>query len=237
MTAAIVVLGAGSGSRVGAEVNKVLLPLRGEAVLAHSVRAALTVPDVAAVLVVVRPGEEPAVGEAIVPVLGDREVVLVAGGDTRHASEWAALQVLAPAIESGEVDVVAIHDGARPLASPALFAATLETARERGGAIPVVPVPGLVTRNGRLVEGNVGAVQTPQAFRAVDLLAAYRAADAAGFVGTDTAACLATHHAVKGPVDRAVDLVAVPSSPLNLKVTFPEDVALAERLLGQLTGR
>ena len=52
-------------------------------------------------------------------------------------------------------------------------------------------------------------------------------------VGTDTAACLAAH----GAVDGSVDLVAVPSSPLNLKVTFPEDVALAERLLGQLTGR
>ena len=68
----------------------------------------------------------------------------------------------------------------------------------------------------------VGGVQTPQAFRARDLLAAYRAADEGGFEGTDTSACVAAH--------RDVDVVAVAGSALNLKVTFPEDVALAEEL-------
>ncbi len=65
-------------------------------------------------------------------------------------------------------------------------------------------------------------MQTPQAFRAPELLVAYRRAAEDGFEGTDTAACL----------ERYADLsiAAVPSSPLNLKITFPEDVALADRL-------
>lgn len=223
MGAAIVVLGAGSGSRMGAAVNKVLLPLGEVPVLAHSVRTALAVDDVSQVVVVARPGEEEAVGAALAPYLGDREVLLVTGGSTRHDSEWAALRVLAPAIEDGVVDVVAIHDGARPLATAALFAATIATARRVGGAIPTVPAPALVTRVGALPPARLVAVQTPQAFAAAELLAAYRAAAADGFTGTDTASCLEAYSAVR--------IAAVPSGPLNLKVTFPEDAAVAERLL------
>ncbi len=117
MSAAVVVLAGGSGSRVGARTNKVLLPLGDVAVLAWSVRTALAVPGVGRLLVVVRFGDEDAVGEALAPVLGEREVVLVTGGDTRHGSEWQALQVLAAEIDAGGIDVVAVHDGARPLAS------------------------------------------------------------------------------------------------------------------------
>jgi 2-C-methyl-D-erythritol 4-phosphate cytidylyltransferase len=66
-------------------------------------------------------------------------------------------------------------------------------------------------------------VQTPQAFRAPDLLAAYRAAAAAGFTGTDTASC----------VERYADVTvsAVPSGAANLKITFPEDLDVAGRLV------
>ncbi len=65
-------------------------------------------------------------------------------------------------------------------------------------------------------------MQTPQAFRAAVLLEAYRRADDDGFDGTDTAACLERY--------TQVEVVAVPGSARNLKITFPEDVALAERL-------
>jgi 2-C-methyl-D-erythritol 4-phosphate cytidylyltransferase len=217
--AAVVILAAGAGTRVGAEVNKVLLLLGDAPVLAWSVRDALSLGDVTRVVVVVRGGEEDAVSEALAPHLGDAEVLLVPGGDVRHASEWAALRVLAPDIESGALDVVAIHDGARPLAGAALFTAVIEAARARGGAIPTVPLPPVV---GATSARELHGVQTPQAFRAPDLLAAYRQADRDGFSGTDTAAAL----------ERYADLevTAVPGSPRNVKITFPEDLALAERL-------
>lgn len=222
MPAAVVILAAGSGSRVGAEVNKVLLPLRGAPVLAWSVRDALALPDVRRLVLVVRPEDRAAVVAEVAPHLGDREVLLVDGGATRHASEWAALQVLADDITSGAIDVVAIHDGARPLAGTALWEAVLDAARAVGGAIPVVPVTQLLHADLTPVVDHVGAVQTPQAFRADVLLAAYRSAAVDGFEGTDTAACVAAYS------DLAV--AAVPSSALNLKVTFAEDVALAVEL-------
>jgi 2-C-methyl-D-erythritol 4-phosphate cytidylyltransferase len=149
-------------------------------------------------------------------------VGVVDGGATRHASEWNALLALAAEIRSGEIDVIAIHDGARPLAGRELFARTIEAARERGGAIPVVRLPGLLALDGRALPAELNGVQTPQAFRAPELLAAYTRADADGFDGTDTAACLARY------TDLAV--AAVPSTPQNLKITFPEDLELVSRL-------
>jgi 2-C-methyl-D-erythritol 4-phosphate cytidylyltransferase len=221
--AAVVILAAGSGSRVGADTNKVLLPLGDSTVLGHSVRAVLEVAEVTRLVLGVRAGDEDAVRDAVAPLLGAHEVRMVRGGATRHAAEWAALRTLAEDVAAGEVDVIAVHDGARPLAGTALFAATLAAAREHGGALPVVGLPGLLGRDLRATRGGLAGVQTPQAFRAVPLLEAHRRAAADGYESTDTAACF----------ERYCDLpvVAVHGGPGNLKVTFPEDVAVAERLL------
>jgi 2-C-methyl-D-erythritol 4-phosphate cytidylyltransferase len=221
--AAVVILAAGSGRRVGADTNKVLLALGDTTVLGHSVRAALAVPDVATLVLGVRAGDEDAVRDAVAPLLGDREVRLVPGGATRHASEWAALQALAEDIDAGRVDVVAVHDGARPLAGRDLFETTIAAAREHGGALPVAELPGLIGRDLRPVAGHLAGAQTPQAFRAVPLLEAHRRAAADGFESSDTAAC----------IERYSDLpvVAILGGAGNLKVTFAEDLPVAERLL------
>jgi 2-C-methyl-D-erythritol 4-phosphate cytidylyltransferase len=219
VSVAVVVVAAGAGARVGAGVNKVLLPLGDRPVLAWSVADALAAAGVRRVVVVVRPGEESAVSDALAPRLGDAEVLLVPGGATRHASEWAALQALAPEISAGELDVVAIHDGARPLAGVALFDEVVAAAREHGGALPVTPLEGLLPRSERELVG----VQTPQAFDARALLAAYQQADREGFEGTDTASCVERY--APGSA-----IAAVTGSARNLKVTYPEDLALAERL-------
>lgn len=225
MRAAVVVLAAGAGTRVGAEVNKVLLPLAGIPVVARSVRTACGVPGVVRVVLVVRDGEQDAVRAAVEPHLDPEhpEVAMVTGGETRHLSEWAALSLLAPAIEAGEVDVVAMHDAARPLASAALYEAVLSTAERVGGAIPVARLDDLVAADGSDLPAVLVGVQTPQAFRADDLLAAHRAAAAAGFEATDTAGILAAY--------ADLTVAAVDSTERNLKLTVTDDVALAEALI------
>ncbi|WP_249666161.1 IspD/TarI family cytidylyltransferase [Nocardioides faecalis] len=240
--AAAVVLGAGSGSRVGAEVNKVLLPLRGVPLLAWSVRTALATPGVGPVVVVCRAGERAEVahllGEHLAEDLEDRapghEVLLVDGGSTRQASEQAALDVLAPRIADGAVDVVAIHDGARPLADVELWQRAVAVAREHGGAVPAHDLPGLLPRAGGALPiagtDRLVGVQTPQAFRAAPLVASYAAARAEGFDGTDTAATYARYAEAAGH-EAAGTIRAVPSGPRNLKVTFADDLALAAELL------
>jgi len=90
-----------------------------------------------------------------------------------------------------------------------------------------VELPGLLGRDLRPVADHLAGVQTPQAFRAVPLLEAHRRAAADGYESTDTAACF----------ERYTDLpvVAVHGGAANLKVTFPEDLAVAERLLQSMS--
>ena len=194
MPAAVVILAAGSGSRVGAEVNKVLLPLGDAPVLAWSVRAALAVADVRRVVLVVRPGEERG---------GGRRRSRRTSATARCSSSTAG-RPGTPRSGSALRAARARHRGRRgrrgrdPRRRPPAGRArrcsrpTIAAAREHGGAIPVVPLaaaarprPATAVRRPTLA-----GVQTPQAFRAADLLAAYRRADADGFEGTDTAACL-----------------------------------------------
>lgn len=225
---AVVLLAAGAGRRVGAQRNKVLLELGGLPVLAHSVRTVLSLEDVTRIVVVVRPEDRDEVAAALAPHLGTHDVWLVDGGTERHDSETRALEALRPEIEAGELAVVAIHDAARPLASADLFRAVIAAATTYGAAVPAVPAAQLSLADGSLAEHGLAAVQTPQAFRARDLARAYAAAAADGFVGTDTAASL----------ERYTDVVvhAVDGEPANLKVTFPEDLALVSELLQPSSG-
>lgn len=223
--AAVVILAAGSGARVGAEINKVLLPLGGLPILVHSVRTALSIDEVHRIVLVVRPADHDAVAAAVSPHLGTHDLWVVEGGAERHDSEWNALEALRADILADEIDVVAIHDAARPLATAELFRSIIDTAASRGAAIPVVPTGQLVGRGAPTVIGGVVGVQTPQAFRAAELLAAYTSANHDGFVGTDTASCLEEY--------ADLPIVGVPSTSGNFKVTFPEDVALAETVLSR----
>jgi 2-C-methyl-D-erythritol 4-phosphate cytidylyltransferase len=226
--AAIVLLAAGSGRRLGAETNKVLLPLDGVPVLAHSVATAMAVAGAHRIVVVVRPEDHDEIAAKLAPQLGTHDVWLVDGGAERHDSEDRALQALRTDIEAGEIDVVAIHDTARPLASAKLFASVLATAARDGGAVPVVGASGLSHLDGSRASGDLVAVQTPQAFAARPLLDAYDAARTAGFAGTDTAACLERF--------TEVTITAVAGEASNLKVTYPEDLALAAELIRSAPG-
>lgn len=226
-TAVGVVLAAGIGSRVGADGNKAYLLLAGRSMLSWSVQAVADTAEIGRVILVHRRGERAVAERALQDDLPGRTVELVEGGASRHESEFNMLRHIAADIENGAVDIVLIHDAARPLAGPDMMRAALGTARTYGGAVPAVtavglarPLPdgGLEPLTQRLVR-----VQTPQAFRARPLLDAYRRADAEAFEGTDTSAC------VQHFTD--LDVRVFPGAATNLKVTYPPDIRLAEHLL------
>lgn len=224
-----VVLAGGSGTRFGAGRNKALLDLGGAPVLAWSLTALLRCPLVDDVLLVGRPGDRADL-DALVAALPvpDRARVrgAVDGGASRHGSERRALEALAPDIAAGLVDVVAIHDAARPFLRQDLLRRLLESAATHGGSVPVLPVAaplllrpapdGTVTG---VPTGDLRGAQTPQAFRAAPLLEAYRRADADGFEGLDTAESVARYS--------DLTTVAVEGDPDNVKVTFAADLAAA----------
>ena len=230
--AAAVVLAGGSGSRVGAAGNKVYLPVAGRPLLSWALAAFAAAPSVRRLVLVARSADLDLARDAAGRTGADVEIV--PGGVTRHGSEWAALCHLAPAIRAGELAVVAIHDGARPLASCRLIEDTVEAARVHRAAVPGVPLPdaavlapspGLRTVSTVPAGRRLVRVQTPQAFQADLLLDAYERAERDGFTGTDTAACVERYTGLR--------VHCLPGDPRNVKVTYRADLVLAERLLAQ----
>ena len=215
------------GTRVGADGNKAYLQLAGRSMMSWSVDSVVCSAGVARTVVVFRRGERDLAERTLSSELPSATIELVEGGDTRHGSEHNVLRHLAADIESGAIDVVLIHDAARPLAGPDMMDTALATARSFGGAIPVLPTLNVVKAadDGSIsaVDGTLVRVQTPQAFRAQPLLTAYTMAAGGSFDATDTSAC------VQRFTD--VDVRVFPGSSTNLKVTFAHDVLIAERLL------
>jgi 2-C-methyl-D-erythritol 4-phosphate cytidylyltransferase len=222
-----VLLAAGSGTRTGHRANKVFLSLAGRRVFVWTLDATRADPGIGPVVLVVRADEREAAHAVLEREAPGRDVRVVVGGATRHGSEWNALEVLRPEIERGEVDVVVVHDAARPLTGPGLFSRVVAVAREHGGAVPGRLQPALVHRDGMAPRsGDAVAVQTPQAFAAGPLLRAYEAAHREGFDGSDTAACIERFQP-------DVPIRHVPGPPTNIKITYAEDLFLAEALLAR----
>jgi 2-C-methyl-D-erythritol 4-phosphate cytidylyltransferase len=227
--AVAVILSAGQGTRMRAGRNKVYLLLGGKPLLVRTVEAFAVTGAVGSILLVAHPDEVEYCRREIVERYGLVRVRdVIAGGQTRHQSEERALAALRPEIEAGRIDVVAIHDGARPFITPEAIERVVAAAREVGGALLATPVPAdeVMAHLGedRTVaqvypSSELWRAQTPQAFLASRLLAAYDAAHADGYEGTDTAASYER-------LGYATRVVA--GSEANVKITTPEDLLRAE---------
>jgi 2-C-methyl-D-erythritol 4-phosphate cytidylyltransferase len=221
---AVVVLAAGSGARFGHATNKVWLPLSGRRIISRSLANAAKPFKNARVILVIHPDDETLAKEVIAREVPNLKVELVYGGATRHDSEFQALMHLRNAIESGELDVVLIHDGARPLAKAALFKEIAEVALKNGGAIPTIKVD--QSELDRKIDEPVVRVQTPQGFLAKELLSAYLLAAKDSFTGTDTGACIEKYFPT-------VNTIAVTADATNVKITYPQDLVIAEHVLAK----
>lgn len=222
MRIAVVVLAAGSGRRFGHSTNKVWLPLNGLRIISHSLlNATRSFPNCRVVLVI-DPVDEEMAKEVLSREIPQIPVEFVEGGRTRHDSEFKALKHLSSDIAAGQIDIVLIHDGARPLASSRLFSEIADAAQIHGGALPAIDVDPLEIDI--VTSDRIARVQTPQAFRAKEVLAAYIQAEQEGFTGTDTAACMERYFP-------DTESVAVPGEVTNIKITYPHDLVLAERII------
>jgi 2-C-methyl-D-erythritol 4-phosphate cytidylyltransferase/2-C-methyl-D-erythritol 2,4-cyclodiphosphate synthase len=219
-----VVAAAGSGRRMGREVNKVFLPLAGRPILGRSAAAVASCQEVDRLVVVVAPGEEERAAEILTSLALAKPWRVVTGGAERQHSVANALAAV-PA----DADIILIHDGARPLVDAATVGAAIAAAREHGAAGVAVPVKDTiktVDEAGCIAatpdRRTLWAIQTPQVFAASLLREAYAAAAADGVLATDDAAL----------VERLGHKVRiVPGSYRNLKITTPEDMVMAHALL------
>jgi 2-C-methyl-D-erythritol 4-phosphate cytidylyltransferase len=249
--AACIIVAAGSGSRLGADVPKAFVALAGEPLLAHAVRNVVASGAVDLVVVVAphdwvdRAEKVAADATAGAPA----SITVVAGGATRQDSVAAGLDTL-----PDDVGVVLVHDAARCLAPPSLVARVAGAVHAgHQGVVPGLPVEDTIKQ----VAANVGRpedvtgtvdrtelriAQTPQGFDRATLVMAHETARADDarllaplverFGAQASAAALAPLHTDDAEmVEHVADVVVVPGDPLAFKITRAEDLAYAEWLL------
>ena len=213
MAALLVIVAAGSGTRLGRQEPKALVPLAGRPILSWTLEA--FAPAGFSRTVVTAPPDRLAEFERLA---GGRARV-VAGGETRSASVRRGFEALG----AGDDDVVAVHDAARPFLTADEIRAVLSAAEKTGAAIAATPVVDTIKRTaaGRILEtverADLYGAATPQAFRASVL----RRALATGQEATDEAALC---ERLGLPVE------VVPVSRFSFKITTPEDLELAEAI-------
>lgn len=213
---------AGLGRRMGT-LKKNYLTLLGRPVLAHTLAAFEACASIDAVIVVTAPEDiDRCASEAISPYGFKKVVKIIAGGAERQDSVANGIECAAG------FDIIAVHDGARPLVTPDIIEAVVAAAGRTGAAISAVPVKdtikeaadGLATRT--VDRTSLVSVHTPQAFSAAVLVEASAKARQDGFTGTDESSL----------VERlGAKVTVVPGSYENIKITTPEDLALAEWIL------
>jgi 2-C-methyl-D-erythritol 4-phosphate cytidylyltransferase/2-C-methyl-D-erythritol 2,4-cyclodiphosphate synthase len=223
---AIIVVAAGSGTRLGEPLPKAFVEIDGRSILSRSLDPVFGLAAPVQVIVVAPASHLQHAREIVAQSAGRASdaCAVVVGGDSRQASVAAGLAVLVPSIE-----VVLVHDAARALAPRSLFERVVGEVESTGrGVIPGLAVSDTIKRveaSGTVLEtvdrSQLSAVQTPQGFPRAELVAAYAAAEREF---TDDAALL--QHA-------GGSVAIVEGDPLAFKVTTPWDLRRAEQLLGE----
>lgn len=218
-----VIVAAGSASRMGG-IDKVMAPLGGKPMVARTAAAFQNCDAIAEIVIVTRP-------DLIRPISAlcagmDKVQAVVAGGSSRQESVWLGLNAL-----SEDIQLAAIHDGARPLVSNLVIDRTVRAANSYGAAAPAVPVKDTIkVVKGGLVEktpdrATLQAVQTPQVFDFDLLRGALKKAEEEKAAVTDD--CSAVERL-------GMKVKIVEGDERNLKVTTPMDLKIAEMLLEEL---
>ncbi len=221
-----IVAAAGLGRRMGRGINKVFIPLFNRPVLIYSMLALSSCPEVDNLIVVAVADETEMVKTMLTNATGLKRWQVVEGGSERQYSIGNALKAVPESTE-----IILVHDGARPLIEPELISRLIAAARRyraAGVAVPVKDTIKTVDKEGFVIgtpaRHTLWAIQTPQAFEAGILRQAYRQAAEEDYLGTDDA----------GLVERlGVQVKIVQGSYSNIKITTPEDIAVAKALLNE----
>ena len=222
MSVGVIIVAAGRGARMSATVPKQLLDLGGTTVMRRAIAAFDAHPRVDRIVVVL-PAELVPGAASIIGVTA-RPCGIAAGGERRQDSVRLGLAAL-----EHDVDLVLVHDAARPFVSAGLIDRVIDRARDTGAAVPAVPArdtvkhvdPAARVVRATLRRGDIWLAQTPQGFRREVLSEAVA-------LGADSAE--ATDEAMLA--ERAGHTVAiVEGDPENVKITTPEDLAAARRAI------
>lgn len=220
----LLIAAAGSGRRMGADGNKLLLQVAGRPVLAWTLDAALACPVIRWIGIVGQPVDAEPIAAIVTAAHPDRPVEWILGGDTRQESVSRGLAALPPGAEG-----VIIHDGARCLVEPELLERCVAAVAEGAAVIAATPVTDTIKQvdgGGTITatpdRSSLWAAQTPQGFPVAQLRQAHATATAEGWSVTDDAALFER-------LGLPVQVLQAP--PSNIKLTTPFDLTIAEAVL------
>lgn len=217
-----VIVAAGSGQRIGAGRNKVLLEVAGRPLLAHTLTHLAACRALAEIVIVVKEADQAEIAAVASACPISPTIRFARGGAERADSVRSGVAATDPAAE-----VILIHDAARPFVAPELVERLIFSAVQLGAAIPTLPLVDTIkrVRSGQVLETldrrELHGAQTPQAFRASELRAALARSSALATPTDDAGWFEALGYAV----------ASVPGDPFNVKITTPHDLALAPALL------
>lgn len=220
-----IILAAGRGTRMNQNINKMFLPLKGKPLIAHTLEVFYSLDIIQGIVLVVSPGEEDMMREKVLDVYPPKKPIkLVCGGAERQHSVYNGLKDL-----PSDTQLVAIHDGARPLITPQVIERSFEVAKKWGAAVAGMPVKDtikLVDPSGKVKDtpdrNYLWLVQTPQTFSYPLIMEAHDKATRDNFLATDDSSL----------VERlGRDVYMIEGGYENLKITTPEDIAIAEGIL------
>lgn len=220
MSLSVIIVAAGSGRRMG--FDKLLAPLQNEPVLLHTIRAFATHPEVSEIILVCPQDRYDALG--LDEAAFSSTITRIDGGTERHHSVSNGLAEISP-----DSDYCAIHDGARPLISHQAISKCYTTAQKEGAAalarpatetIKRVSTEGLITES--VSRENLWFMETPQIFSTQLIKKAYEEVENSGKLVTDEVSAL--------QLIGVQTQVVLNESP-NVKITYPQDLPLAEMLL------
>ena len=217
MNTTAIIVAAGSGSRFRSETPKQFLEIDGKPIVVHAIESFAAAPSVASIVVVVTSENIPRLGG----VHASKPLRIVTGGATRAESVLSGLA----AVEDG-IELVAVHDGARPFVTVDEIERAIAKAAEMGAACLVAPVTDTIkTIRGNEIAGTLDRDKlrralTPQVFRIEVLRRAFESAALSDAVTDECYLVEKLGHAI----------AFVEGSARNIKVTHPEDLVLAEAI-------
>ena len=220
----VVIVSAGRGSRMKADINKQFLKLKRKEVIAHTIDKFYNNTNIDEIVVVVKEDEAEFFRKNIIEKYGYKNIKIAFGGEERQDSVFNGLKAV-----NKDCDIVLVHDGARPFVTDKIIKGSIESAKINRCVIVGVPVKDtikVINKDNEVCDtpnrSTLWSIQTPQVFEYSSIIKAHQRAKEENYYGTDDSMLVEN-------IGQEVTMIM--GSYDNIKITSPEDISIGEKIL------
>lgn len=222
----VVIVSAGRGSRMKADINKQFLKLKGKEVIAHTIDKFYNNKNIDEIVVVVKEDEADFFRRNIIDKYGYKNIKIAFGGKERQDSVFNGLKAV-----NERCDIVLIHDGARPFVTDEIIKNSIECAKKNKCVIVGIPVKDtikIINKDNEVCDtpnrSTLWSIQTPQVFEYLSIIKAHKIAKEKSYYGTDDSMLMEY---------LGYNVKVIEGSYNNIKITTPEDLKIGEEILNE----